>query len=330
MSIHDLKLPSRRSGRRLPVLLVLGAAVGCWTSLPSHSNAGGDAASPSAATSRPSADDEAIRKLARDYEAACNAKDAKAVAALFAPDGELVEDDGNVVQGRDAIAAAFTQMFAATPKASTKVAIDSIRLVSPSVAIEDGSTKTTLSPGQPPILGRHCVTHIKVDGRWLMASARALEGDSRTIPVSERLKPLEFLIGDWVDESPESVVSSSYRWSEGHNFIDQKFTVRLNDSTTLQGTQRIGWDPKNKSIKSWLFDVDGGHAEGIWSWDGKRWIVKINGVAADGSTDSATSAFTPVTKNSFDYESIHRIINGEPAPNLFAHVVRQPPKAHAQ
>ena len=303
-----------------PVLL-------CLVLLPNHEIARGS--DDSAASGSRSADEEAIRKAARDYEAACDAKDAKAVAALFAPEGELVEDDGSVIQGRDAIAAAFAQLLGSNPRASTKVAIDSIRFVAPTVAIEDGTIQTTISPGQPPVLSRYCVTHAKTDGKWQMASARALHSD-RAIPIPERLKPLEFLIGDWVDESPESVVSSSYRWSEGHNFIDQKFAVKLNDSTVLHGTQRIGWDPLTRSIRSWLFDVDGGHAEGAWNWDGKRWIVKINGTSGDGSTDSATSAFTPVTKNSFDYESIHRIINGEPAPNVFAHVVRRPPQAQAR
>jgi len=329
MRTYRLALRSRQLGPQSSIFVCLAAVLGCWTLLPVRNFAGGTdgSAPPTAATS---ADEQAIRKLARDYEAACDAKDAKALAALFAPDGEVVEDDGNVVQGREAIAAAFAQLFAGNPKASTNATIDSIRFVAPSVAIVDGTTKTTLAPGQPPVLSRHCVTQVKIDGRWLMASARALDADSRTIPVSERLKPLEFLIGDWVDESPESVVSSTYRWSEGHNFIDQKFSQRLNDSTILHGTQRIGWDPQAKTIKSWLFDVDGGHAQGIWSWDGKRWIVKVTGVGADGSTDSATSAFTPVTKNSFDYESIHRIINGVPAPNLFVHVVRRPPQPHAQ
>ena len=192
---------------------------------------------------------------------------------------------------------------------------------------EDGVTKTTPGAGEPPILNRYCVTHVKVDGHWLMASARDLDPESRPIPVAERLKPLEFLIGDWVDESSGSVVSSSYRWAEGHKFIDQRFSVRVNDARVLTGTQRIGWDPQAKSIKSWIFEADGGHGEGVWGWDGKRWIVKITGVSADGSTDSATSAFTPVTKNSFDYESIHRIIDGVPEPNIFAHVVRRPPQA---
>jgi uncharacterized protein (TIGR02246 family) len=330
MRNHFLAPDTSRLGAWPSIVVCTAALLSGWVLLSGRGIAGGSDGPNAAPTAAKSADEEAIRKVARDYEAACDAKDAKAVAVLFTPEGELVEDNGNVVQGRDAIAETFARLFGASRRANTKVTIDSIRFVAPSVAIEDGTTTTTLAPGQPPVLSRHCVTHVKVDGRWLMASARALESDNQSIPASERLKPLEFLIGDWVDESPESVVSSSYKWSEGHNFIDQKFAVRLNDSTVLHGTQRIGWDPQAKTIKSWLFDVDGGHAEGIWSWNGKRWIVKIMGTGADGSTDSATSAFTPVTKDSFDYESIHRIINGMPAPDVFAHVVRRPPQPHGK
>jgi uncharacterized protein (TIGR02246 family) len=288
-------------------------------------------AADSAGVSAParSADEEAIRRLAHEYEAACNAKNAKSVGDLFAPESEIVQDNGFIVHGREGITAAFAQLFADNPQAKTKVEIESIRFVAPGVAIEDGITKTRPSPGEPPVLNRYCVTHAKIDGRWLMASARDLDPEGRAIPVAERLKPLEFLIGDWVDESSGSVVASSYRWADGHKFIDQKFSVRVNDSKVLHGTQRIGWDAQAKAIKSWIFEADGGHAEGVWAWDGKRWIVKVTGASADGSTDSATSAFTPVTKDSFDYESIHRIIDGVPAPNLFAHVVRRPPQAKA-
>ena len=30
----------------------------------------------------------------------------------------------------------------------------------------------------------------------------------------------------------------------------------------LSGTQRIGWDPLNRQFKTWIFDSEGGHAEG--------------------------------------------------------------------
>src|SRR5579871_6823014 len=61
---------------------------------------------PGAASSSRPADDAAIRNAARAYEQACDAKNAKAVGDLFAPEGEVVQDNGNVVHGRDAIAAA--------------------------------------------------------------------------------------------------------------------------------------------------------------------------------------------------------------------------------
>lgn len=325
MLSNRMAFQSDRSG---PRLASLGLALLAGTILlPTGQVVRG--ADSSAATSQPSADEEAIRGLARDYEAACNAKNAKAVGELFAPESEVVQDNGVVVHGRDAIAAAFAGLFANNPQARTKVEIESIRFVAPGVAIEDGITKTTASPGAPPVLNRYCVTHAKIDGRWMMASARDLDPEGRAIPVAERLKPLDFLIGDWVDESSGSVVTSSYRWAAGHKFIDQKFSVRVNDAKVLYGSQRIGWDAQAKAIKSWIFEDDGGHAVGTWAWDGKRWIVKVSGASADGSTDSATSAFTPVTKDSFDYESIHRIIDGEPAPNLFAHIVRRPPQAKA-
>jgi len=202
MPSNRIALQSYRSGPRLAVFLpaiLAGASLLPNGQIVLGADRSGVA---SAATSRHSADEEEIRRLARDYEAACNAKDAKAVGELFAPESEVVQDNGVVIHGRPAIAAGFAQLFADNPQARTKVEIESIRFVAPGVAIEDGITKTTPSPGEPPVLNRYCVTHAKLDGHWLMASARDLDPEGRAIPVAERLTPLEFLIGDWSMNRP--------------------------------------------------------------------------------------------------------------------------------
>src|SRR5947209_3917326 len=48
-----------------------------------------------------SADEEAIRANVARFVKAYNAGDAKAVAALFTPDGEIVDKEGNDTEGRD-------------------------------------------------------------------------------------------------------------------------------------------------------------------------------------------------------------------------------------
>ena len=95
---------------------------------------------------------------------------------------------------------------------------------------------------------------------------------------SEHLKQLAWLIGEWIDESPESLVTTSYRWDDNHTFMLSDFEVKVAGRPVMSGTQRIGWDPLAKTIRSWVFDSEGGFAEGVYSHAGNRWIVKLTGV----------------------------------------------------
>jgi len=157
-------------------------------------------------TSAANADEQAIRKTAEAFEAAYRAKDANAIAAGFAPEGEIVDAEGHAVRGRAAIGEEFRRMFQEQPEARMSLAITSIRIVAPGVAIEDGTTKLVRGGNEPAIHSRYAAVHVKLDGRWLVASTRDLVPNTDVISISERLKPLEFLIGDWIDESEEAVI----------------------------------------------------------------------------------------------------------------------------
>src|SRR5436309_3232262 len=61
-----------------------------------------------------SADEAAIRANIAQFVKAYNAGDAKAVAALFTPDGQAVDKDGNAAEGRAAIAQTFAGLFKET------------------------------------------------------------------------------------------------------------------------------------------------------------------------------------------------------------------------
>jgi len=84
----------------------------------------------------------------------------------------------------------------------------------------------------------------------------------------------------------------------------------------FQGTLVIGWDPVAKSVRSWMFDSDGGFGEGTWTRDGNRWTVKFNQTLADGREGSATNIYTHLDANSFTWQSIDRKVAGQPLPNV--------------
>jgi hypothetical protein len=90
----------------------------------------------------------------------------------------------------------------------------------------------------------------------------------------------------------------------------------------------IGWDPQSGQIKSWLFNSEGGHGEGMWNRTGdNEWVIKATGVLRDGRPTSATQIQTMVNKDSVKVSSIDRIIGGVVAPDITDVImVRKPPQ----
>lgn len=272
-----------------------------------------------------SADEAAIRGVVDAFTKAYDAGDAKAISALFMPDAEIVSEDGTTLQGRDAVETEFAGVFKQHAKATIKSDIKSIRFVSPTLAIEEGTSIVTHDPNEPPEHTRYEVVHVKQpNGKWLMASARDLPDEGAS--GEDQLNQLHWLIGDWVDEDPNSLVQTSYRWSENHHFILSHFTVSLNGQSAMTGSQRIGWDPLGKTIRSWAFDSEGGFREAVWSREGNQWIVKSTGVTNDGKPASATSYLTRLHKHRLTWESRDRVVGGEKMPDVGPiTIARQPP-----
>ncbi|MGA2796998.1 MAG: SgcJ/EcaC family oxidoreductase [Thermoguttaceae bacterium] len=270
-------------------------------------------------------DEQAIRQLADAFTKSYNAKDAKTLASLFAPGAEIVDENGNAFQGRENIEQVFDGIFKEHPKGKIKISIKSIRFVTPATAIEDGTSTVTHEAGEPPERDRYMVVHVKQDGKWIMASARDLADEEKS--GEDQLQQLAWLIGDWVDESPDAMVVTSYRWTDNHQFILGDFTVQIGGNPAMTGSQRFGWDPLTKQIRCWVFDSQGGFAEGVWTREGNRWIVKMNGVTRDGKSASSTNITTMLSKDRMTWQSRDRVIGGEKAPDVEeVPIVRKPPK----
>ncbi len=269
------------------------------------------------------ADEAAIRASVETFVKAYNAGDAKAIAALFLPEGQVVDDEGNTSEGREEVAQVFAEAFAEMPQARIEVTVDSIRFIGTALAVEVGSTTTTPAPGETPEHGRYTALHVKRDGKWLMAVVRDTEGQPPTN--HERLQPLAWLIGEWVDESEDSVVSTSCRWSEDKNFILQDLNVQMAGRSAMKVTQRIGWDPLSKRIRSWVFDSEGGFGEGVWARQGDAWVIKATGVRPDGAAASATNVVMPLGKDSYLWRSGDRVVGDEVMPPIEVKIVRKPP-----
>lgn len=300
------------------IVLAIGVIVAAW--------AAGPATALGPGRGRPD-DEKAIRQNVDAFVKAYNAHDAKTIAALFTENATTADEQGNVSKGREAIEKTFADLFRERPKTQIENTIDSIRFVGPAEAIENGTTTITgdKEKDAPAEKNRYRAVHVKRDGTWRMVSAVDLPEDAWT--GEDQLKQLEGLIGEWIDESPNSLVITSYRWTDNHRFILGRFTVQAAGKPAMTGTLRIGWDPMKKIIRSWAFDSEGGFSEGVWSRDGDGWRVKSTGVTRDGRPASSTRVITPKGPQRASIQMIDCTVGGEKMPDgpeLI--VVRRPPR----
>lgn len=271
------------------------------------------------------ADEEAIRQADEAFVKAYGAGDAKAIAALFTPDAEYVDESGNVFQGRDAIEESLVEFFAENPDCQLEMTIDSIRFVNPGIAIEDGSTILTHPELPDTIESRYTTMYVKTDGKWLAASVRDHAPKDRR-QHRLQLEQLDWLLGDWVDEAEDSVITFSCQSVDNGNFLLRQFTILIGGEEVMSGTQRIGWDPLTGKLRTWIFDSEGSYGEGLWHRDGDRWILKCTGVMPDGQTASSTSIYTYVNAHTMTWQTVNHEIAGVQQPDSEIYtIVRQAP-----
>lgn len=272
-------------------------------------------------------DVKALAGVVRAFTEAYNKGDAKATADLFTEGAEVTEEAGAVVRGREAIAALFEATFRDEPKATIEVIPETLRFLGADAARETGRTRTTPAGGGTPELSRYTTLYVRKDGRWLQDSVH--EYSDRSLTPHERLRELAWMVGEWVDEGDEGVVRTSCRWSDDRNFLLRDFTLHVAGQPITGGSQRIGWDARAGQFRSWVFDRDGGHSEGLWSRaDDRQWVIKAEGVLADGKTVTATQVLTLVNKDLARWKSIDRTIGGQAVPDAAEVVlVRTPPRA---
>jgi uncharacterized protein (TIGR02246 family) len=269
------------------------------------------------------ADMAAIRAADEQVVKAFNSGQAAELAALFHPQGELIDEEGLVYEGQAAIKELLTRYFAKFPGAKLTLQIDSLRVIGP-VAFEEG-TRTTATRDETGIAHVHySIVRAKTASGWPIISLRDSADDAVLTP-HDRLEPLAWLVGDWVNEGNDAAVRITYRWSDDKNFLLGDFHVGRAGSTIMQSTQRIGWDPLAGKVRSWLFDSDGGYGEGHWTHVDGAWVVKSTAVLPDGQTGSATVTMTPQNKDRYVLKGSDRIAGDQRAEDFEFTVSRRPP-----
>ncbi|MCY2976210.1 MAG: nuclear transport factor 2 family protein [Planctomycetota bacterium] len=265
-----------------------------------------------------------IRDNSSKLAIAFNSAKVDDITAMFMPKGELTDEQGTVHKGHDAIKDLLTKFFAKFPGTQMEIISDSIRLVGP-VAIQEGTRFTTAKDGSNASV-RFVAILTKTDQGWRIASIRDFADES--IPAAtpgELLQPLEWLVGDWINEGTDARVKISYKWSEDNNFIVGDILVTKNDQSIMKSTQRIGWDPILGKPRSWIFDSDGGFAEATWTETEAGWVVQSSAVMPDGLTGSASVTITLGENGRYVMSGKNRLIGNSQEPDYEITVVKHPP-----
>ena len=252
-----------------------------------------------------SPDEAAIRKSAAQFVAAFNRGDAAAVAAQWTEDGDYTNELGQRYRGRAAIEAEYASFFKAYPGIKMEVAVDSVQVINPTTAIEEGRARIEQMPAGVPAISRYTAVHVKQGNQWLMKSVR----DSRIETASNlgRLADLQWLIGNWTAEHEGVDIKYTFAWRANKNCIERRFEVTKNGQTLSAGTQNIGWDPQQQRIVSRLFDHQGGHATGVWFPAEGGWTISSVSHTVDGVPSRSTDVMWRLDDGSLAWKSVNRV-----------------------
>jgi uncharacterized protein (TIGR02246 family) len=295
-----------------------------------------------------------IRATIRSYAEAFERGDGKTLASLWTPDGDIVDDEGRLLNGREAVGQ-ITPATKDAPRPSFQIEQTNLRMLTADVAIEDGTVEVTPPGATAALKGWFSATWVRHDGTWKLSCVR--ESQISSSHGTPRLADLDWMVGDWtvVEDHPDRETAAgslpptpagrppmevSVRWNATRTFLlrDMKIADPAAPSGGDAGdglpamhiTQRIGWDPLSKQIVSWAFGSDGSHGEATWSRDDDTWIARTMAVMPDGTQTSSLNIYTYDGTNRCTWRSVPTHVGGEHVPHVTMTMIRKPKPASPQ
>jgi uncharacterized protein (TIGR02246 family) len=259
------------------------------------------------------ANDVEVQTFFRAYVEAFNKQDLDAVSAMWAEKALWIDrETGERTEGRAAIRSDLADVFKRPAKTRLAGTVDHVRFVKPDVASVEGKTTTSV-PGEEPNVSQFSATLVKEGDHWRIASVEEMPVP-QPATASDALRELDWLTGIWVDDSKDSPVVSTFRWSANQSFLIRSFSTKDGDKVIELGTQIIGWDPRSRQIRSWSFNSDGSFGDGVWSKTGKDWSIKSTQTLSDGRAASGTYVISRLGENKLTLRLIGQEVDGEPMP----------------
>jgi uncharacterized protein (TIGR02246 family) len=265
----------------------------------------------------PTPEEKAVIEGVNRFNTLYSTSNADELAELFHDDASIIDPDGNETRGKAAVAQMYAAAFQQSPGLKLTSKVDEVRFLTPDVARVKGESQLSSATGDASEFTRFSVLLVRHSGKWKIAEIRESAVPAADITPYDRLKELEWMVGDWVDESDNNRVQSTVRWADNKSYLIRTYKIEMQGEKGSSGTMFIGWDPQSGQIKSWLFDSNGGHGEALWTRSGeKEWVAKAQGVLHDGRPTSATQIHVIINKDSVKTSSIDRIIGGQVAPDI--------------
>lgn len=275
----------------------------------------------------PSPEIAGLEQAAANFVVAFNAKDPAAIAKLFTDEGEMCDLNGrDLLSGREQIAAHYEEFFAGENAPSLAIEVDSVRLVAPNLAIEDGTAHFT-PPGENALPRSTAYTAVLMkngEGLWQIASTRTLY--DATEDAGQLAELAATLNGDWTTMNEGVRLDLAFGWDQTGNFLAGEMLSTTADGEPQPGTIRISWDAAKESVVSWFFDADGGVSQGIWTPTESGWLIHSTGTTGDGELLAAAQSLIVEGTGALLWSATNRVVDGVPQPDNTLRLVRQAPE----
>jgi uncharacterized protein (TIGR02246 family) len=299
------------------VCLFIGLASRAFAQSPPASATKADA--PSAAASpniavkgAVSKDEQTIRQGAANFSRAFQQADAKAIAGMWVENGEYQDDEGRLLHGRDNIEQAYTELFAEKKAGKIDVDVQTVRFLTPDLAVEEGILHESSAGRELPTTTRYAAIDVRDGDTWKIAQCREWGGGQ------DHLDDLNWLVGKWHGSSKDQDMDLSFAWDEKQPILLAKLAAKPAATSKVpaqSGTIKIGYDARRGGFHSWHTDQDGSQSRAQWTRDGNRWLVNASGLTSDGQDIAAQYILTRIDNDNFTWRAVSRTLGGQPMPD---------------
>jgi uncharacterized protein (TIGR02246 family) len=270
------------------------------------------------------ADEQELRKTGQAFAKAFNKGDLDALVGFWTEDAQFIRESGKTYNGRTTIRSLLKASLAENKRNKQSIKATSIRFIKPDVASVEGLVTVTTPEGEVDS-GRYTSLWVKKGGKWLISSMRDLPDsmDEEKPIATTRLQQLAWLVGEWQEKAAKPQVTMSVRWGPNQTFLIQRFTIKQADGKVIQNTQRIGWDPREEKLRTWLFDSSGGFGSSYMTRRGNTWEELNEGVLPDGQVLTSVNTWKFVNDKTVEWSSTEREVDDGPLADLQVTFVRK-------